>query len=718
MEEKAKHGFPQNSELIYGAIFNAANDAIFVHDIETGQIVDVNEKACEMYCYPKEEMLKLDVEAMSAGARPYSQEEALALIKKASDGTPQLFEWLAKDKAGRLFWVEVNLKRAVIAGKYRLLAIVRDITERKKSEEALLKRDYQLEVLSRTSQHINTILEASVIMRTVVAAAMELVDATAGTSGLFVGGGMVFSEYNKEGSLVPVNYVFKDGNGIPGLVTKMMKPYISNDAEHDPNVILEKRMTFGLYNLINMPILNSRAELLGCFEVHNKKGRLDFDAQDVFMLQGLAASAAVALENAKVLAERRLAENERDALNKELLKTNEKLKQSALKDPQTGLYSHHYLSETLDRELVRSKRYGHPLSVIMMDIDYFKSINDVYGHEFGDVVLKQLASQLVKMVRRYDIVIRFGGEEFVIVSPSTDRAKAMILAQRILDAVNLYSFGSKEHSVKLKLSAAVTSYPDDTVTNGTALTNLADKILDKVKEKGGNKVYSSVDLARTKDRALLAREIEPTDVRYLKEKIEKLTKQGKQNLIESIFAFAKTIELKDHYTGEHVESTVHFATEIGRALDLPPEELENVKEAAILHDLGKIGINDKVLLKKSKLTKKEFEEIKKHPQIAADIIRPIQFMHDIIPLILYHHERWDSKGYPAGLKGPEIPLGARIIALADVYQALISNRPYRRAYSKKDAMAIIKKGSGTQFDPEIVDVFLRILKKENNKRHK
>lgn len=140
--------------------------------------------------------------------------------------------------------------------------------------------------------------------------------------------------------------------------------------------------------------------------------------------------------------------------------------------------------------------------------------------------------------------------------------------------------------------------------------------------------------------------------------------------------------------------------------------MENIRQGAILHDLGKIGISDNVLLKKTQLTKKEFDEIKKHPQIAADIIRPIQFMHDIIPLILYHHEHWDGKGYPAGLKGEEIPIGARIISIADVYQALTSNRPYRKAFRKKEAMQMIKENSGTQFDPTIVDIFLKVLKRE------
>lgn len=281
-----------------------------------------------------------------------------------------------------------------------------------------------------------------------------------------------------------------------------------------------------------------------------------------------------------------------------------------------------------------------------------------------------------------------------------------------MGALNLYNFGNKEHSVKLKISIAVVSYPDDEVGRGVDLINLADQLLGKVKESGGNRIYSSFDIKQNKRFGQKLSE-KSADLNLLKGKIEKLNKKANQSLIESILAFAKTIELKDHYTGEHVENTVHYATEIARKLDLDNDEIELIKQAAMLHDLGKIGISDKILLKKAKLTKKEFSEIKKHPQIAVDILRPIQFFHSLIPFILYHHERWDGKGYPSNLKGDEIPLGARVIAIADVYQALTSDRPYRKGFSKSEAVKIITAGSGTQFDPRIVEVFLRILKAEN-----
>lgn len=980
------------SEANYGAIFNSANDAIFVEDIEAKKIIDVNNKACEMFCYPKEEMLRLNANDLTSGEAPFTTEGLRGMINKAIAGEPQIFEWLGKDKANRFFWVEVSLKRAIIGGKYRILAIVRDIderkqteerlkkineafihfgvdplenisrltslcgellgadcalynklengmlfscgqwnvpddfdsvsdpeghicydvirkksneivvirnlqetnyaktdpsvkkygletyvgravkfgeecigtlcvlykydftpteedkeilgiissaigveeerqnaeeishlshfsiehasdlvfwiapdarilyanekscqalgysreelsimtmhdidpnftksvwqahwkelkekrsmtiesrhlrkdgttfpveinvnymefegneynfafardiTERKKQENALMKRDEQLEILSRTSQHINAVLEIPVIMRTLIAAAMELVGATGGMAGILVGGKMKFSEYNKNGKIVPINFLIDSRKGIPACLTKTMKPYISNNAEHDERILPEKQKAFGLHNLVSVPIINRKGEALGCFEIHNKENNEPFDAQDVFMLQGLAASVSVALENAHMFAERKRTQKERELLNKELMDSNKKLKQLALKDSQTGLYNHRYLSEFIEPELYRAIRYAHPLSVIMLDIDYFKSINDVYGHQFGDLVIKQFARLLRRIVRRYDIVVRFGGEEFVVICPGVNRPKVLMLGQRVMDAIGMYNFGNKKHSVRLKVSASVASFPEDKVTKGIDLINLADTILNKVKEIGGNRVCSSVDISGKKY-APPKESVEPTDVRALKEKIERLTRKGKQNLIESIFAFAKTIELRDHYTGEHGESTVHYAIEIARELNLPLQDIEHIREAAVLHDLGKVGISDKILHKKSKLTKREFEEIKRHPQIAADIIRPIQFMHDIVPLVLYHHERWDGKGYPAGLKKEEIPIGARIIAVADVYQALTSNRPYRKAFPKKEAMAIIKGGSGTQFDPAVVSAFMSIIKKEKSSEH-
>jgi diguanylate cyclase (GGDEF)-like protein/putative nucleotidyltransferase with HDIG domain len=402
-------------------------------------------------------------------------------------------------------------------------------------------------------------------------------------------------------------------------------------------------------------------------------------------------------------------EAERARLSEQLLKTNENLRRLALRDSHTGLYNHGYLVRIIESELSRARRYQHPLSVIFMDVDYFKSINDVYGHQFGDLVLKQFANNLLKVVRSSDILVRFGGEEFVVILPEISLADAMILAGRILNKINSYKFGDDKQTVKLKVSIAVSSYPNDYVRRGMDLVELADKILIKVKEHGGNRVYSSEDMKKENAASGEEDTRESGDVTSLKDKIYKLTKRANQSVIEATAAFAKTIELKDYHTGDHVEKTVLYATEIAKALGISGESMENIRQAGMLHDLGKVGISEEILSKSSSLTEEEFTKIKTHPQIGADIIRPIQFMQSAIPLIRHHHERWNGKGYPAGLKGKEIPIGARIIAVADAYQALTSDRPYRKAYSKEQAIKIIQEETGEHFDPEVVKAFIEVL---------
>jgi len=404
------------------------------------------------------------------------------------------------------------------------------------------------------------------------------------------------------------------------------------------------------------------------------------------------------------------AELEKNKLNSELIKINKKLKGISLIDAHTGLYNYRYLQKTIEVEFHRARRYAQNLAIIMLDVDYFKSINDVYGIAFGDLVLKQLANQLKRMVRRYDILVRYSGEEFIIISPRLNRNASLIMAQRLLDTLNFINFGNKEHSVKLKMSLSTASFPDDPVKNGMDLVNSANLLLNQAKESGGNRVYSFLDIKNTLNNGR-KKTSKAERVRTLEKKIIKLNKQSKQGLSESIFAFAKTLEFKDHYTGEHVENTVHFASGVAKELGLLKEEVELIKQASMLHDLGKIGISENILLKKGKLNKKEFAEIKKHPQIGADIIRPIQYLHDLVPFIFYHHERWDGKGYPTGIKGEDIPVGARVIAIADVYQALISDRPYHKAFTRRAAIDIIKKSSGTRFDPRVVKAFLKVVSK-------
>ncbi|HAH21090.1 MAG: hypothetical protein A2Y00_00340 [Omnitrophica WOR_2 bacterium GWF2_43_52] len=403
------------------------------------------------------------------------------------------------------------------------------------------------------------------------------------------------------------------------------------------------------------------------------------------------------------------------ALTLENRRLVDRLKELSLKDPLTGLYNYRYLIERLVSEFKRAKRYILPLSVIMLDVDYFKSINEVYGHQYGDEILREFADYLKNNMRVNDVAIRYGGEEFIILMPDTYKEGAVIVGERLLEMLKEYVFDPKGKSLKLRISMGVASYPENGIETPSELLDAIDKALHEAKDKGGNVLipYQSISAKEVKD---ILKDGGKENVEKLKKKLLKMEDRTNQMLLESIFAFAKAVEVKDYYTGKHSESMVSIATEIGKDLHLSSEEIDMLQHAAILHDLGKIGIQDKILHKRSSLTEKEREKIKRHPQIGAEIVRNIHFLKEIVPMILYHHERFDGFGYTSGLKGKEIPLGARIIAIADVYQALISDRSYRKACTKKEALKIIEEGSGTQFDPEIVEVFLKTMKERDERR--
>ena len=298
------------------------------------------------------------------------------------------------------------------------------------------------------------------------------------------------------------------------------------------------------------------------------------------------------METLEDITMRKQTEKKLESLHQQLLRSNRRLRNLTLRDSYTGLYNHHYFEDIIDAEFFSAKKLNKALSLIMLDIDYFRSINEVYGHKFGDLVLKQLSRLLKKMVRKYDSVIRFGGEEFLIISSGTDRAKASILAQRLLDAVSIYNFGDKNRTVKLKLSISVVSFPEDKAVNPAALVDLAERTVNLAKEQGGGRVLSSAKIKAMRKNKTRA----DVDIKLLRRRIAKLTTSKNQSLVEAVLAFARAIQLRDHYTGEHVAKMAFYSTALAKALNLSEAEVELIREASILHDLGKVGISDQILL--------------------------------------------------------------------------------------------------------------------------
>ncbi|MFA5008314.1 MAG: diguanylate cyclase [Candidatus Omnitrophota bacterium] len=394
-------------------------------------------------------------------------------------------------------------------------------------------------------------------------------------------------------------------------------------------------------------------------------------------------------------------------LERELLHRDKKIKEITLVDPSTGCYNWRYFLYRTRQELSRARRHLNNVSFIAVDIDYFRQINELYSSDIADSVIKELVHLLKASLRREDVLARWREDEFFIILPLSLRDSAYQVANRLKDKVALHKFKYKKFNINIKVSLGVVSFPGDNVYNTKDIINALHGCLAIAKKKGGNRVI----LYAPHQHEQLAKEKKRAGFDAFKTKIEKLNALLTRDLLEMIYGFARAIEAKDYYTGRHVEYTSLIAEKIAQELNLPPSEIENIKHAAVLHDLGKVGINESILSKKGRLNDKEKEIIKGHPWTAAEILREIHALRGAIPAILYHHERFDGKGYPLGLKGEEIPLSARIVALADVYQALVSDRPYRRAYNKKRAIDLIKKETGDHFDPRITKIFLKVIKK-------
>ena len=400
-----------------------------------------------------------------------------------------------------------------------------------------------------------------------------------------------------------------------------------------------------------------------------------------------------------------------DLLQRSLLKRDEKIEKITLLDPLTGCYNWRYFLNRVHEEIEHSRRQLQKVSFVAVDIDNFRQISGIYGLKVIDQITKELVDLIKGSLRKEDIISRWRGDEFFIIMPNLDGKDVYAVAKRIRERISLNKFRYKNVSLTLKASVGVVSSPQDKVFNTRDVISALHKCINSAKRKGGDNItlYS-----QSRFKKMFQRKKE-TYSGNLREKIDKMNVLLTRDLLEMIYGFARAIEAKDSYTGAHVEYTANIAEKIAKSLRLPRNDVENIKHAAVLHDLGKVGIEENILSKKGKLTAKEKNIIKSHPSIAAEILREIHALRGSIPAVLYHHERYDGKGYPLGLKGEEIPLSARIVSVADVYQALTSDRPYRKAYSKKRALGIIKKESGKQFDPKLVKIFLKIIDKVDEK---
>src|SRR5256885_150649 len=348
----------------------------------------------------------------------------------------------------------------------------------------------------------------------------------------------------------------------------------------------------------------------------------------------------------------------------------------ALTDPLTGLGNHRSFHERLQRELVAAEEVGTPLALCLVDFDDLKSVNDRFGHPVGDLVLGHVASRL----RQGGESFRLGGDEFAVLLPGHDERLATAVARSIVERVAaLHVEGVGEETV----SAGVATYP----THGThrdELIRLADTALYSAKKDGKHRVraYAVESILRAN----------------LEQIADTPDRAAQYRAAESL---VKAVDERDAYTGSHSQRVGDYSARIARRMGADEPAIELTRLAGNLHDLGKLAIPEEVLRKPSTLSEAEKLMLERHPQIGFRMLESLG-VQPVAEWVLYHHERWDGAGYPNKLAGDQIPLGARIIFVADAFDAMTSDRAYRRAIPERDALAQIERCAGTQFDPEVV----------------
>lgn len=372
----------------------------------------------------------------------------------------------------------------------------------------------------------------------------------------------------------------------------------------------------------------------------------------------------------------------------------DRLVERANTDSLTDLYNHRYFQERLAAELSRAERYKHPLSLIMLDIDHFKSLNDTHGHPTGDMVLRALAGIMVSEARDIDIIARYGGEEFTIILPETTGEEALLMAERLRETIRSHSFVGKEESrIPVTVSMGISEFPVH-ASEREGLIMAADLAMYQAKSTGRNKSVVFANELRKKGSDPYKMYL----LLYAKD-------------MSTLEAIAAAIDAKaQRKEGSSIEVAAHcvsMAAESG----LTEKQQKDIRVASLLHDIGKIGIPDAVLRKKEPLSEKERVALRSHPEIGYTIIQKSPHLKSMVPGILHHHENWDGTGYPGGLKGEDIPLIARIISVVDTYHEMIEEGQNNRKLSPDEAKAELKRLSGIRFDPVIVDKFIRILEK-------
>ena len=643
-------------------ILQATSVGTWEWNVQSGETV-FNERWAEMIGYTLEELAPVSIDTWSKYTHPEDLEASNKMLERHFKGELDYYDCECRMKHKNGYWIWVQDQGRVITrtadGKPLLMfGTHTDITEKKQAEHALADRNKMLSTLNMYSIQQSETRTYDELLELIAVQLGNYLDVIAYT----------FSEYNIARNTLTLKKIKAEQRLIDLAAQMGVGSFLDmeiplNDEQYSEItssiIVIKTNLAEALLHSIPERVPRTIQKVSGTKYLvglgHIIEGHL-YGISMIGLKDELNTAAVDFLKSYAYIS----------AISLRRLQAEEEIRYISLHDSLTNLHNRYFLEKEMARLDTTAQL---PLSVIMADLNGLKMINDTYGHLHGDEMLKAVATIIKSCCRKKDIIARWGGDEFVVLLPRTNAIKAETICKKINTRCNEFYIGDIPISIALGVAS---------------------------------KASREEDLIKTLHEA--------EDEMY------------KQKLAESrstrstvLSALLKTLEEKSFETEKHTQRMKEIARFIGLKLNLPDAELTRLDLLITLHDIGKINISEEILTKKDRLTEEELETMRKHPEIGFRITRATEEFSHVAEDILSHHERWDGSGYPRGLKGKEIPLLARITALADAYEIMSYGRPYKKAMSHQEIVDEFASCAGQQFDPELVDLLINDILIENEK---